>query len=159
MLAQGEAAESEAMSQSAAPRGLVRLAVPMSFGVLYIAPLLPDFFQAFPGISIDLHLSDAQVDLIGDGFDAASLTGEDPSLVHVLRSRLKYPAAMIPAATAHARSNSRSSTAVVIVAASICIPIMPGRLLGPSTWRNKGRSTQGRHWSHTPRLTQSNQPS
>jgi DNA-binding transcriptional LysR family regulator len=39
--------------------------------VLYIAPLLPDFFRAFPGISIDLHLSDAQVDLIGDGFDAA----------------------------------------------------------------------------------------
>ena len=71
MLAEAEAAESDMLSQSLAPRGLVRLAVPMSFGVLYVAPLLPEVLRTFPEISIDLNLSDAQVDIVGDGYDAA----------------------------------------------------------------------------------------
>ncbi|WP_423200118.1 MULTISPECIES: LysR family transcriptional regulator [unclassified Cupriavidus] len=68
---QAEELESEAMELSVSPRGLVRLAVPMAFGMRWVAPLLPKLFVRYPELSVDLHLSDATVDLIADGFDAA----------------------------------------------------------------------------------------
>lgn len=68
---EAEDVEGAAREMSARPRGLVRLAVPMSFGLRWVAPLLPAFFKAYPDVSVDLHLSDATVDLVGEGFDCA----------------------------------------------------------------------------------------
>jgi DNA-binding transcriptional LysR family regulator len=83
LLSDAEAAENEAQAQSVAPRGLVKLSVPMTYGIKTIATLLPDFFKAYPDVMIDLQFSDAIVDLIGEGFDAGIRVGNlpDSSLV------------------------------------------------------------------------------
>lgn len=69
ILAQGQAAEEAARDEASEPLGLVRLAAPMSFGLSHVGPVIAEFLCEYRGISVDMHLSDAKVDLIGEGFD------------------------------------------------------------------------------------------
>jgi DNA-binding transcriptional LysR family regulator len=71
ILAEGQAAEAEALESASAPTGLVRIAAPMTFGIRHVAPAIADFMAAHPGIAVDLRLSDARVDIVAEGIDIA----------------------------------------------------------------------------------------
>lgn len=76
LLADGEAIEEAISERGDAPRGLVRLAAPMSFGIAHLGPILPLFHQAYPQVTVELHLSDERIDLIEQGFDIALRIGQ-----------------------------------------------------------------------------------
>jgi len=71
ILAEAEAAEEAARDGATALSGTIRVAAPMTFGLMHVAPAVADFIAEHPGISIDLHLSDEKIDIIEMGFDMA----------------------------------------------------------------------------------------
>lgn len=53
------------------PRGLLRVTAPAAFSELYLAPVLAELLAAHPALTVELDLSERQVDLVGEGFDVA----------------------------------------------------------------------------------------
>ncbi|KAA1184894.1 LysR family transcriptional regulator [Rhizobium tropici] len=60
------------------PRGRLRLALPGSFGRMWLMPLLVEFLDAYDGVTLDVSFSNRFVDLIGEGFDLAIRLGVLP---------------------------------------------------------------------------------
>lgn len=64
------------------PAGLLRVEVPARMARLQIAPALPGFLAAHPGVRIDFGGSDRISDLVGEGFDCVLRVG-DPGDVNL----------------------------------------------------------------------------
>jgi DNA-binding transcriptional LysR family regulator len=95
-LSEAEAAEQAVTHLAMAPRGVLRVNAPMSFGFLHVGPALPDFLSACPELSLDLTLNDRMVDLVEEGYDMAVRIGvlPDSSLV----ARRLAPCRLLPCA-------------------------------------------------------------
>ncbi len=65
------------------PTGTLILSAPSSFSELHLMPVLSDFVEQFPDVSIDLKLTDRFVNIVDEGFDIAIRIGNlsDSSLI------------------------------------------------------------------------------
>jgi len=79
-------AQREAGELNAAPRGLLRIAAPMSFGALHLGGPLARYLRDYPGVHIEIVLSDRFVDLVQEGFDLAIRVGRLPDSTLVARN-------------------------------------------------------------------------
>lgn len=61
-----------------APRGLVRINTSSSTGKMLLVPLVPQLLAAYPGLSLEISLSDQIVDLVEAGIDIAIRWGQLP---------------------------------------------------------------------------------
>lgn len=66
-------------------RGHLRVSAPAGFGRRHVAPLVMQFLDAHPEVTVNLDLSDRLVDLANEGIDCAIRVGElsDSSLVSI----------------------------------------------------------------------------
>ncbi|WP_294330082.1 LysR family transcriptional regulator [uncultured Sphingomonas sp.] len=71
ILEEGQSAEEAAFESASAPSGVVRLAAPLTFGARHLSGLIAEFMIAHPQIKVELTLSDAFIDIVGEGIDVA----------------------------------------------------------------------------------------
>ena len=71
-----ETAEAKVASFSDSPRGAIRVTAPLGVGRRIVAPLVPDFVDAYPETEVRMRLSDRKVDILADGLDVAFFIGE-----------------------------------------------------------------------------------
>jgi len=54
-----------------APAGTLKVSMGQAFGRHFLVPLLGDFLDRYPAVLPDWHFDNRQVDIVGEGFDAA----------------------------------------------------------------------------------------
>ena len=65
-----------AITRDGEPRGELRLTCSYALGEQFVAPLVREFAQGFPALSVTVDLDNDVIDLIAEGYDIAIRTGQ-----------------------------------------------------------------------------------
>jgi DNA-binding transcriptional LysR family regulator len=99
LLAQLESVPAVARGDAGRAAGLLRIAAPVAFGQLVLAPVLIEFARAYPEVEQQVVLSDEFLNLVDERVDVALRLGKlaDSSLVARRLGKLRYAACASPA--------------------------------------------------------------
>ncbi len=83
ILEQSQLAIDELRQQHSQPSGLIRVSMPVDFGLLFMPRVLDTFCAQYPQIFFELDLSPRRVDMLSENFDLALRVGEvqEPNLI------------------------------------------------------------------------------
>jgi len=135
ILAELAQAKDALASINADPRGLMTITAPTIFGRRHLANALASFLERYPMIEVDLHVSDALVDLAEQRVDVAIRIGVrvDSDL---LATRLATLRPLVCASPAYLARHGRPKTPEALVEHD-CITVATPALAGPA-WRFAG---------------------
>ncbi|MEO0990926.1 MAG: substrate binding domain-containing protein, partial [Pseudomonadota bacterium] len=100
------AARDTALAGERAPEGQIRLTASVAFGTVCLVPHIAAFRASYPGIDLELMLSDAPLDLLSNGVDIALRLAPAPKgdLVTLRLRRTRYRVVASPRYLAQNRS-------------------------------------------------------
>ena len=127
VLASVEAARASVGAGSLAPRGILRVTAPASFGRMHLMPALKGFLDRYPELSIDFRFSDSIVDLVEGGFDVAIRNSELKDSTLIAR-KLASDRRIVCASPAYLEAHGEPTTPAELSAHS-CL-----HLAGLETW-------------------------
>ena len=104
LLADWQKLQDDLCQTTQTPSGKLKICAPMTWGLLTLSPLLPEFMARYPEISLDLVLSDQHINIIEEGFDLVlRLTYELADSSLLCRPITRYPRTLCASAEYIAR--------------------------------------------------------
>jgi DNA-binding transcriptional LysR family regulator len=91
------------------PKGNLRINGPMTFGTLYLAPLVAEFIAQYPDLHVELTLNDRFIDPIEEGFDVTVRIAQPPAAPNLIVHHLAPCPLRLCAAPAYLDQRGRPS--------------------------------------------------
>jgi len=92
------------------PVGILRISAPMSLGIAKFGQWLPGFLTRYPGLRLDIDITDQLIDLARDGIDVAVRIARQPATTNVIASKIASVHLIVCAAPEYLDHHGRPRT-------------------------------------------------